>query len=112
MENDEIRDAILEATAAGLEAQLRAVRRLRGKPPEEPARKKRLSQLDMVHNILARAGAPLHINDIIERVRRAFGPDLDRESIVSALTKKVRRGDRFMRTAPNTFGLIEEGERC
>jgi hypothetical protein len=30
---------------------------------------------------------------------------LDRESVVSALTKKVRKGEIFVRTGPNTYGL-------
>jgi hypothetical protein len=39
-------------------------------------------------------------------VQQIHGVGLDRESIVSSLTKKVHRRDRFCRTAPNTFGLI------
>jgi hypothetical protein len=109
MEKGEIREVILEAMASGLKAQLGAVQRLRGEKPEEPAPQKRMSQVDMVHDVLVRAGTPLHINDILERVRMLHGQELDRESIVSALTKKVKREDRFVRTAPNTFGLIEEG---
>ena len=109
MEKDEIRDVILESIASGLEAQLRAVRRLRGGTPREPKRRKSLSHVDMVHDVLVRAGEPLHINDILERVRLLHGLELDRESIVSSLTKKVKRRDRFARTAPNTFALIEEG---
>jgi len=32
---------------------------------------------------------------------------VDRESLVSPLTKKIARGDRFVRTDKNTFGLKE-----
>ena len=35
-----------------------------------------------------------------------FQRQLDKESIVSALTKRVKRQDRFIKTAPNTFALI------
>lgn len=112
MEKDEVRDAVLEAFAAGLKAQLGAVQRLRGAKVEGPKRRRGMSQVDMVHDALSRAGAPLHVNDIVERVRALHGKELDRESIVSALTKKVRRGIRFERTAPNTFGLIGEDRPC
>lgn len=112
MEKGEIRDAVLEAFAAGLKAQLGAVRRLRGGKPGGPKRPKGMSQVDMVHDVLSRAGEPLHVNVIVERVRMLHGKELDRESIVSALTKKVRRKDRFERTAPNTFGLAGEGRPC
>jgi hypothetical protein len=36
---------------------------------------------------------------------------LDRESIVSALSKRVARRDRFARTGPNTFSILPETER-
>ena len=36
-----------------------------------------------------------------------FGFRIDRESLVSSLSKKVVRRDRFFRTDKNTFGLLE-----
>jgi len=33
--------------------------------------------------------------------------DLDRESIVSALTKKVKSGRMFKRVKPNTFAVLD-----
>jgi len=104
-END-VRDAVLEAVEASLEAQLRAVRRLRaGADDRDKSIKQSMSQIDMVFDILKSAGKPLHVTDIVGRVERKYGAKLERESIVSALTKKVRRGDRFVRTDRNTFGL-------
>jgi len=44
-------------------------------------------------------------------VAKRHGVTLDRESIVSALTKRVARKDRFARTAPNTFSVLPEKER-
>ena len=103
---DEIREVILDTIESSLEAQLRAVRRLRS-PEAEPRREKRTSQLDMVHDILSSSGKPLHITAIISRVQTRFGAELNRESIVSSLSKKVARGDRFARTGKNTFALLE-----
>ena len=103
--SQDIKDLILETIESSLEAQLRAVRRLRSPQPSQ-SKKKSMSQVDMVFDILSVANGPLHIAEIIAKVDAKFGVELNRESIVSALTKKVARGDRFERTARNTFGLI------
>lgn len=105
MEKDEIESAVLHAIEVSLEAQLRAVRRLRTGSGESKATRKGTSQIDMVHDVLRRAGKPLHITEIIERVQKTHGLKLERESIVSTLVKKVNRGDRFVRTDKNVFAL-------
>ena len=103
--NDETKDLILGVFEASLEAQLRAVRRLRqGEQPTVPARpRKSLSQVDMAFDILKKAHSPLHISVILERIQIQYGVAVDRESLVSSLTKKVARGDRFLRPEKNTF---------
>ena len=105
MEIDEVKTAVLDAIEVSLEAQLKAVKRLRAGPPQPRAARKGTSQIQMVHDVLRRAGKPLHVKEIIERVEKAHGIKLDRESIVSTLVKKVNRGDRFVRTDKNVFGL-------
>jgi HB1, ASXL, restriction endonuclease HTH domain len=105
MEKDEIEAAVLRAFEASLEAQLRAVRRLQSDPPAPKAVRKSTSQIDMVYDVLKRAGKPLHVTAIIEQVERQHGFKLERESIVSTLVKKVNRGDRFVRTDKNVFAL-------
>ena len=109
MEPEEIRDVILDVAAESLEAQLKAVRRLQGQVAPTGAPRRGKSQVDMVHDVLKAAGTELHINDILDVVERTFGTRLERESVVSALTKKVLRHDRFVRTGKNTFAL-KEGE--
>jgi len=108
--HDDPKDIILSAFEASLEAQLRAIRRLRqGEPePAPPRPKKGRSQVDMAFDILRKAHAPLHISDLLARIQSTFGVAVDRESLVSSLTKKVARGDRFLRTGKNTFGLRQE----
>ncbi len=104
--SDKIRDAVIEALLVAQEAQVRALYQLRKKPKEKPSRKRvGLSQLDLVEDVLIQDGKPLHIHEIIDRVEKSRGQRLDRESVVSALTKKVTRGERFVRTGKNTFGL-------
>jgi hypothetical protein len=106
-EKQVLRDAVLEAVESSLDAQLRAVRRLRTGPLAAPAARqnKGRSQVDLAEDILRRAGKELHVTEIIERVARLHQVQIDRESLVSALSKKVDRGDRFERTAPNVFAL-------
>jgi len=107
MKNSNIRDLILDTFISAAEAQLRALRRLKaGGEPTKALRRKRRSNLDLVEDILKREGGPLHISRIIERVEAVHQVRLDRESIVSSLTKKVHRGDRFARTGKNTFDVI------
>ena len=108
--NDETKDLILSVFEASLEAQLRAVRRLRhgDQPAAAPRPHKGLSQVDMAFDILQKARSPLHVSDLLDRIRSQFGVAVDRESLVSSLTKKVARGDRFLRTDKNTFGLRPE----
>jgi hypothetical protein len=108
MDGKDIRDLILETIEVSLEAQLKSVKRLRGTKEEASVKTKRMSQVDMVEDILRRENGPLHINDILDRVAQRHGQKLDRESIVSALIKKVRRNDRFLRTGKNVFCLKEE----
>jgi hypothetical protein len=103
---DPIQHAVLNAFEVALDAQLRAIRRLKSSEPEKQQRKeKSMSQVDMVYDVLRAAGKPLHISDILERVEKAFGQRLDRESVVSSLVKKIRRQDRFVRTDRNVFAL-------
>jgi hypothetical protein len=108
METD-LRDTLLEAIEECLDAQLRAVRRLRRAAHETPPprAKKRMSQVDMALDILMKARKPLHITELLDRIEKTFQTPVDRESLVSSLTKKVMRGDRFMRTGRNTFGVKE-----
>jgi hypothetical protein len=108
--NDEIKDLILSTFEASLEAQLRAVRRLRQDDgsPAAPRLNKGRSQVDMAFDILMQARVPLHVSVILDRIQTQFGIAVDRESLVSSLTKKVARGNRFVRPEKNTFSLKPE----
>ena len=112
---DTPRDDLLEALEVISKAQLRAIRRLRRSPKAgsktpAAAAARRLSGMDMIVDILQRERRPLHITDLLAAVEKRFDIQLDRESVVSAISKRVARQDRFMRTAPNTFALIPERE--
>ena len=62
--------------------------------------------MQIVYDILVAAKGPLHINEIILRATRDHRRPLHRESLVSALTKKVLDQNTYCRTAPNTFDLL------
>ena len=111
MDETIIKDTILNTIEASLEAQLRAVRRLRTGANKAKSRspRKGMSQVDMAYDILKKAGAPLHVSEIIARIEQDHGRQVDRESLASALIKKVQRNNRFIRSNKNVFGLIEFG---
>jgi len=107
------RSDLIDTLETMLEGQLRAVRGLRAGP--RPRRRRadgRKSNIQVVIDILAAADGPLHVNEIILRARRDHGAELKRESIVSALTKKVIDGNTFCRTGRNVFGLVGKEARA
>jgi hypothetical protein len=85
---------------------LELIRRMSGDVSAlEETRQKLTSNLSMIDAVLVAAGKPLHVNDIIAAIEREFGITLDRDSLSSAIIKQVRKEKRFLRVAPNTFGL-------
>ena len=108
---DDLKDSVLSIFEASLDAQLRAVRRLRhGETPAAPRSRKGRSKVDMAYDVLKRARSPLHVSELLARMQSSFGVTVDRESLVSSLSKKVARQDRFLRTEKNTFGLRPEAQ--
>ncbi len=103
-------DEILSFYEALTRAQLNVIKQFRkrlGLEPLKTTKEKRMSQMDIVYDILTRAASPLHVDEIIERANAQFGRSLDKESVVSALAKRIKRHDRFIKTGPNTYALIE-----
>ena len=113
MKDSDILQIILEVEEIKIMAQLRAVRNALKGEKEQPDNddNQRVSQITYVYEILKEAKRPLHVSEIISMAKEGFGIDLLRESIVSALLKKVYRFDRFIKTGPNTFGLLEYIDR-
>ena len=114
--SDPIPDSLLSLAELLLEAQIKAIRKVRqstapsgaagcAAPRRRGAPRTGKSQLDIVCNVLKAATGPLHISEIVARATAA-GFVLDRDSVVSALTKRIQHSDRFRRTAPNTFALL------
>lgn len=92
-----------------LSEQLKVIRRfLRQKDGEKGIKERGMSKISIVQVILQAVKQPLHVSEIIRRARDDHGVVIERESIVSALTKKVIRGEMFVRVSPNTFGLKDK----
>lgn len=111
MTTKQISEELLSLFDYLLRAQLNTIRQLRkasGLAEPQKPKEPRMSQMDMVFDILTDAGQPMHVQDIIGAIEKRFGKKLDRESLVSALAKRVIRKDRFIKTAPNTFALLTQ----
>ena len=85
------------------QAKLKVIERFHQQGRSKPG--KRTSNIDIVQNVLNSAGHPLHVSDIIQVAEQQYQVTLNRDSIVSALLKKINAGQTFIRTAPNTFAL-------
>ena len=85
------------------QAKLKIIERFQQQGRSKP--KKRTSNIDIVQNVLNSAGHPLHVSDIIQMAEKLYQVQLNRDSIVSAILKKINAGQTFIRTAPNTFAL-------
>ena len=88
-----------------LDSQIKIIRELQQQ--FSPAKVKRKTQVEMVFDILDDADSSLHIKEIISLVKKKYDVELDRETIVSSIAKKIARGILFKRVAPNTYDLIE-----
>lgn len=104
MEWAKLQEALLKAQLGVIKGYLK-----KGEPGEREEKGfqgQSKSQMSIVVNILTAVGIPLHVSEIIRRAKEQYGAELDRESVVSALTKKVKKGV-VVRSGPNTFGLKE-----
>lgn len=105
----ESEEFILNLFESMLRAQLNALKQARkslGLAGDKASKEQRMSHVDMVYDILVRAHRPMHVEDLIVEMGKRFGVKVDKDSLVSALSKRIQRQDRFQKTAPNTFALI------
>jgi len=107
-----LRDSFIEIQITMLNAQTKALKKLKDGKDAPETKKTGKSQVEYVYDILKDSGRALHVTDIIKIAEKKYRIRLDRESVVSALTKKVLKGDRFIRTDKNTFALKEDKQPC
>lgn len=64
----------------------------------------KMSMMKTVTGILQNSEVPLHVNEIIEIAHHEYGVVFNRDSLSSALTKKVKMSNsKIVKTDPNTF---------
>jgi hypothetical protein len=99
---------LLNMLTVAAEGQLRALRALRRRQLRpEPKPGKRRSNISIVEDVLRSSSGPLHISQILTQAQERYQVHLSRESLVSALTKKVLDRHTFCRVGRNTFDLLE-----
>lgn len=64
------------------------------------------SDVEKAYNALVDAGKALYVDDIVKALGKEINKDT-RVSIGSQIQAYARRGHVFVKTAPNTFGLLE-----
>ena len=96
-----------------LKAQLKIIRQFlkEGEQPQFKPRGKGRSQMSIIYDLLLAAQKPLHVTEIIKRAKIDFNIELDRDSIVSALSKKVKSGRMFKRVEANTFTILNHEKK-
>lgn len=85
------------------QSKLKVIESLQQQGESKP--RQRMSNTQVVEDVLNDAGHPLHISDIIRLAEQRYQVKLHRDSIVSAILKKINADQTFIRTAPNTFAL-------
>lgn len=92
-----------------LSAALREVRRARAAAvpaaPPRPEGPAGTSQVKLSRDVLVEAGRPLHVNALVDALAQR-GVTTTRDTLVSALTKRISPRGPFVRVAPNTFDLV------
>lgn len=105
---------ILELIDSALTAALREVRRARARGPAlvGPQRRTRdrMSNISRCLDVLTDAGHPLHVSALLEALTQ-LDVSTSRDALASALAKQLAPRGRFIRTAPNTFGLAARDQR-
>ena len=96
-----------------LKSQLKIIRQFlkEGESPKFRTRGQGKSQMSIIYDVLLSAQKPLHVTEIIARAKKNFNVDLDRDSIVSAMTKKVKSGRMFKRVEASTFAILNAEEK-
>ena len=100
---------LLAVLDSALSAALREIRRARASiapsfPPPALDPKKHMSNIDTCFDILNLAQRPLHVSAIMKALEER-GINTSRDSVVSAISKKLAPNGPFVRTAPNTFAV-------
>ncbi len=103
---------ILKTLEALYESQLMGIRQLLDeydvqKTERQKKGKRSRSLVDFITKILTEENRPLHVNQIVDLLQERYDRSTDRDTIASALSKKVRQGVLVQKTGPATFDLLK-----
>ena len=116
MENDQIKQVVIETIETSLELQLRAIQQMKGEDGKSTfirrrSGKRRQSIVDLSIDLLTEIEKPLHVSEMCRLLMENYGRVTDRDSLSSSLGKKARQGILFRQIAPATFDLIDREDR-
>ena len=106
----EIVDIIVDFKEKMLNAQLKALRKMKKQETDKPKQKERISKIETALYVLKSAGRPLHINELISEIQKQYSITVERDSLVSALTKKLNKIKGLSKVGRNTFHFIQTRE--
>jgi hypothetical protein len=78
--------------------------------PVAKARKRPIHDKSTVGNarrVLQMAGGPLHVDEIIANIEHMTGLPVNKSTLVSNLSRYVKKGDTFRRAGANVFALVK-----
>jgi len=61
---------------------------------------------EMAERVLALAGEPMHVNEILNAIEREFHVSVRYATLVGNMSRLVKKGKIFERVGPNRFGLL------
>lgn len=112
---EEQQKLILRTIETLLQLQLKSVRQLLGEEEIKTTAPRftgmrRQSLVHAVVKILNEKKQPLHVNELVDLLREHYGRITDRDTLSSALAKKVRQGKLLKQTGPATFHLLDNSQ--
>ncbi len=100
-------DRCLDFVEEMAKSTLDVVKKFRQSAAATKTRAPRTYKFEYVETILQNARKPLHIDDIIDIAGKEYNVTISKDSLSSAISKKIRSGSNITRTAPNTFEYRE-----
>ena len=109
-------EIILRTLETLLQLELRGVRQMLGEEEVETTlprkgRLRRQSLVATIRTLLEHEKRPLHVNEMVDLLRKQYGRVTDRDTLSSALAKKAKQGILVTQTAPATFMLLDQEDR-
>lgn len=73
----------------------------------EPADTPQNTSTAMAEAVVRDHGRQMHVKDMLRAIKSRYGRDVKRDTLVGNISRLIKAGKTFKRTAPNTFDLID-----